>query len=639
MNLGYGKKEMKPMALARYEDGLNTDLRTSEVAKKYKARYPRFQCVDCNNIKLSSLEGRSAVKAINSSVSGRIYGSHFYVRTDGSEIKLLAVGQKLYSQNTTSGALTELFDFGGTGEVWFANWLDKCWVTNGTKVIKVESATVAYQVGIDAPTGASAAAAAGGSLPDGDYDVYISYARKVSGTNVLYSKGQSLGTVTLGSGNNTISITCANSSDSQVNNKVVWVDDNGSSVFPFYYETGDNTTTAISISDKTAENTSLLYSVLAAGNDVPGAFEQTHVHFKRLWGYIANVAYYSLQEGNVYDLERFGSTQTITYPFEITGMFTLGEHLYFNTTEGLIRQPYGDPFSGYVRVGSNQVSPLYFKYFRTVASFGNLVMGFTPKTFGIFDGERWLSNDLTRDIKPEVVKMNSGFSADNRPCATIRRASDRVEYIVSYRDTTVSKNINNQSLVLNLDEMKIFDKEDFIAPWEKWDIAANYWAVDSGDNIYGSQSNDTTSVVFKERSDRYYDENVYKGDDITSEAPEKKVRSGTFIPALDGIATFEQIRTLSKFSLPYTVRIQVVSRVSVTGSSTVSPTVSGVPRFGIARFGVDRFAPDIEEPIRTKIKPIKGYAFYVEIKQTVEDSTFQLLELELLGFITKGRMI
>ena len=102
--------------------------------------------------------------------------------------------------------------------------------------------------------------------------------------------------------------------------------------------------------------------------------------------------------------------------------------------------------------------------------------------------------------------------------------------------------------------------------------------------------------------------------------------------------TFEQIRTLSKFSQQYTVRIQVVSRSTSAGSTTVSPEITG-SRFGVARFGVDRFAPNVEEPNRTKIKAIKGYAFYVEIKQETDDDKFQLLELELIGYLTKGRQI
>lgn len=637
--MGYGKSDMKPIKMANYQHGLNTTKRTSEVASMYKARYPRFQCVDCKNYMLHNNRGRPAVKAINSSISGRSYGSHIFTRVDGTEILLQVVGQKLYSQNATTGVLSELFDFGGSGEAWFFDWMDKCWITNGTKVIKVEDATTAYQVGIDAPESVTAAAATGGSLADGDYGIYVSYARKESGVNVLYSKGQLIATVTCGSGKNKITVSnFANSSDEQVNNKVVWIDSVAASVYYFYHETDDNTSTSFSISDDSAENTALVYSVLAADNGVPGAFEYLHIHFKRLWGLIDKTGYYSLQEGNVYDLERFNTSATYIFPFQVLGMFTLGKHLYFNTAEGLIRLPYGDPFGGYERVGSNQISPMYFKYPGTIAAYGNMVMGLTPKTFGIFDGERWYENDFSRDIKPEISAIVSGYGSKNRPCAIIARVNNRVEYRLSYRDKTVSDDMNNQSLVLNLDELKIFDKEDFIAPWEKWDIGANYFAVDSNENLYCAQANDVTSVVYKNRTDRYYDENVYKGNDITSEIPTKLVRSGTFIPGMDAITIFQQIRTLSKFSLPYTVRIQVVSRSTSAGSSTVSPSVEGA-RFGIARFGVDRFAPDIEEPNRTKIKAVKGYAFYVEIKQEVEDDKFQLLELELISYLTRGRQI
>ena len=111
-------------------------------------------------------------------------GLHIYERLAGTETLLLVSGGKLYSVNETNGAITELYNLTGTGEAWFANAYDNCYVCNGTKVVKVEG-TTAYQVGLTAPTGASVAAVAGGTLPDGDYNVYVSYARKVSGANVL----------------------------------------------------------------------------------------------------------------------------------------------------------------------------------------------------------------------------------------------------------------------------------------------------------------------------------------------------------------------------------------------------------------------------------------------------------------------
>ena len=150
-------------------------------------------------------------------------------------------------------------------------------------------------MGIVAPSGASAVAHAGGSLALGDYKVYVSYCRTVGGVNRLYSVGESLGTVTLAGGNQTIRITLANSADTQVNNKVVWMTDADGSVVYFYHETGDNTTTTIDVTSDTNKNSALLYSTVALNNDVPPNIEWIFAHNNRLIGSIDNVVYYNCE--------------------------------------------------------------------------------------------------------------------------------------------------------------------------------------------------------------------------------------------------------------------------------------------------------------------------------------------------------
>jgi hypothetical protein len=179
------------------------------------------------------VENLTAKHAINN----YLRGMHIYPETDGTEHLLEVHGGKLYEVNKSTGDLTELYNMTGSGEAWFCNYWGKCFLTNGTKVIKVENST-AYQVGIDAPTTGTAAAVAGGSLPDGIYKVYIGYARKVSGVNVLYSSGKDLGSVECKDGANTVRIlSFGNSSDPQVNNKIVWMTDAGGSIYYFYHKT------------------------------------------------------------------------------------------------------------------------------------------------------------------------------------------------------------------------------------------------------------------------------------------------------------------------------------------------------------------------------------------------------------------
>jgi hypothetical protein len=647
MSLGYGKKEIKPLVLSKFNHGYNSKLKTSDVGDNYKERYPRFQCVPGTiNMMLDVNKKRPPVTALNSNISGRVYGMHFWYQIDGTETFLIVVGQKFYYMSKTTGVLTELFDFGSAGEAYFVDILGKCFVTNSVKMVKVEGGPVAYQVGITAPAGVTAAAKAGGTLPAGVYKIYAGYARKVGGVNVLFSKGQSITDVTLSGGNGSIAIASfANSSDAQVGNKIIWMTDADLAVYYLYHETGDNTTTSFDITSESGKKTAFVYTTYANNNDVPLALQYIGFHNQRLWGLLDNVGYYSLQEQNVYDLERFkNNVQKITLPYDGQGLFSLSitanrSDLYFNTPGGLIRLPYGDPNVEYGGVGANQNNPTYFTHFRTVAAYGNLVMGVTSKTFGIFDGEKWYPNDFSRDIKPDLNLLLAGSGTENQPCGTIVRKNERVEYHLAYRDRSVSDIMNNRRLVLNLDELKIFDKEDFIAPWEPWNLGANYFAVDRSDNIFCAQAHDTRSIVYKDRTNRDQDANIYIGDTIVSQVVSALIRSGTVIPALDGITKLELVRTLAKYSNNFKIRVQIVSRATTAATSTISPFVIGA-RFGIARFGKDRFPANVEEPKKSRLSPsLKGYAFYVEIIADSEDEDFQLLKLWLMGYTTKGQHI
>ena len=159
---------------------------------------------------------RPAANALeNTSFVDYLWGLHAYLQLNGTDRLLAFSDDKLYEINKSTGAKTERYDFGDSGETFFSDYLDKCWIANGVSVVKLED-TTAYRVGIAAPSGASAAVQDGGTLPDDTYNVYVSYARKISGSNVLYSAPESLGSVTTSGSNNTVRVTCANSSDAQV---------------------------------------------------------------------------------------------------------------------------------------------------------------------------------------------------------------------------------------------------------------------------------------------------------------------------------------------------------------------------------------------------------------------------------------
>jgi hypothetical protein len=619
-----------------YSDGLNTVLKANDVGDRYSGRTPIRQCVKCLDIFLHNNKRRPAVKAL-ATIAGRIVGLGSYLRYSGDDNLLVSHGNLLSIADKTDGSLTQVADFGGSGEAWFANWLDKCFVCNGTKNIKVEG-TNSYQIGITPPSGVAAAASAGGALADGVYKIYAGYARRESGVNVLYSSGQSIADVTLGGGNNTISISnFANSVDPQVGNKVIWMTDAGNSTYYLYAQTGDNTTTAFTIASDAGKIVSIIYSVAAMRNNVPPAFSYIFAHDKRIWGSNSNALYFSLQEGNVYDLDRFDTVNNfINFPFEIQGIFAIGADLYVNTPGGIFRQPQADTGARYERVLSNTGRPLYFKYFRTVASWSGAVIGLTNDGVQVFDGERW-SGDLTKDIRAEIDRIYNGYNAAVVPCGAVYRRDSRMEYHLSYHDRQVSSGMNNRRLILNLDKVSL-SQDGPKAPWDMHTNGANYLSVDSSETMFSAQANETTSVIYKDRTDRMVDEGIYKGNSIATGVPAVIVRSGTFVPDLTAYVRLRQTRTLAKFLKAFGVRFQIVSRSTPAALTSFEPNSEGTFQLNVSRLGVNRLVAN--EPIwdRQGLPPtLKGPAFYVEFTQTEEDKEFELLDLTVHGTVVKTR--
>ncbi len=627
------------MPIWSYRGGINSNLQETEVGKRYLSRNPIKQCIDSLNVMLDQNKRRPAMEAINGNMAGRIWGNYIYEQIDGTETLLVVIDDTLYSQNKTTGALTSLLSLGGGAESWFANFEDKCFVTNRTTVGKVEG-VAAYQVGISAPSGASVSSAtSGGSLADATYDVYVSYARKVSGTNVLFSKGEYLGTTVISGGGGSGKLTISdffNSSDPQVNNKVVWVDRIADSVFKFFHETGNNSTTDFDITTTSAEDGTLLYSVDAANNDVPPALEFLHIHDNRLWGSIDNTLYYSLQYGNIYDLERFDTTnQIIKYPFNIDGIFSINEHLYLNTTGGIIRQPFGDIAERFDRVNCY---PRRFKFFRTVDSWNDSVIGWTNDGCRIFDGVT-MSQDLSYDIKPDAAKVLSGAATNDQPAGKILFRDNRTEYHTLYLDTSVTLEKNNRRLVLNLDKLAFLNRDTVIAPWEKWSVSGNYMTIDSGNTMYTAQSDDTRSVMYVEQTKRMRDLNVWVENVFrTSVIPTVQITTPHWIPNIREKLWLVQLRGLAQQTQDFTITIYMIQNTGATQVVTQSPEVEDVFRLGIGVLGVDRLAPNKPNPFRNGVSRFaKGYGFYLVIEQTAEDPQWQLLDLLISGYATRTR--
>lgn len=631
---------VKPITLEfdSFADGINLTDPATDVGSRYFSRNARKQARSSLDLMLHTKKQRPGSTGLQYALSGKCYGLGNYLRHDGTEYLLTMIGSKLYLVYRTDGSYAELFDCGGTGQAWFADILDICIGANGVKTFKVEGES-AYQLGIDAPIGGSAEVVAGGSLTAGVWNVKVSYARKVDGSNVLYSQGQSLGNVTLSTGNQTIRVTLPNSSDLQVNNKVVWLQEPSGAIHYFYHQTNDNTTTTIDVSSNASKSTSLLYATLAEKNYPVPAFEYICIMNNYLYGSVGNVLYRSRQAGTRYDLERFDTSTTgnrAIMPYTIKGLFTLGEHLYINTPGGMLKLPYGDIGSAYDHVEKLE----YFRYPRTVKEYSGLLIGLTGKhRLGAFDGTKMYPHDIAQDIKPYTDKLKQGYSADHEPAAEIYRASDRTEYHLGYRNLDHGILCNNRRLVLNLDKLALLDNNQVVAPWEVWSNGFEYMVVDQAGDWYCAQATDTISVIYKRNLLRNKDENIWVGDTLeTAKQYGWSITSGTIMPSIKGLVRWMESRLLATFSQDVTLLTYIKQYNPRQDSNVFDVAETSQPLYGVARYGIDRYG--IESPLAKK-EPIKrstkGRMVYVVLSQSADDPYFELVTATISGILTESR--
>ena len=639
--MAYGTREVS-INCANYTDGLNTGMKPTDVGKAYRGRYPKYWCVDCLNAMLHTNLRRPSITGIVKA-TGRTTGLHNYLRHDSTQYLLEYRGTKLYRVSKTDGTATELLDVGSTGEAWFEDWSDRAWLcVSGVGLYKVEG-TAAYRVGIVAPTAGIAAIAAGGTLAPGAYKVYVSYARKVNGTNVLYSQGYYAGEVTASGGNQSVTISgIPNSTDAQVNNKVIWMTNAAGTVYYYYGETGDNATTSITISSATNKNEALVYTTQAAYNYVPGAATSMHIHGGRVWYSIGPAAYYSIQAGTAYDLERFDTRSTgriITYPYNINAMFTLGADLYFDTDGGIIKQPNGDPFAQYEIV--TRLTQEHFSYPRTIVTYAGVAIGLTRNGVRMFDGEKMHPVDLSQHVKPDIGRIFSGYGENTRPCAAMYRRTDRAEYHLAYLDPQVGASINNRRLVMNLDQLgRVFEGGEPPA-WEKHDTGANYMTVDASGIMYCVQAA-AESVLYNESTSAVQDSVRYVADTYhATYVPQYKLRSPSFLVDLRGKVRWSMVRVLADFLQTFSVRVQLIESSTANAVDNVSPANSGGFVLDLSVLDTDALG-DPTTTVRRIALPMnrRGVGMYVEILQSgasgVGDKTMRLVDLEVFGTLFRS---
>lgn len=632
-----GKLKRLFLQFKAFSDGINTADPRATVGDRYIGKDrddPRNgwkQVVNSMDFLLNLKKPRPGNNGFCGNFTTYLNGMGVYLRHDGTEYLLAVSNQKLYSVNTDTGALTELYTLGGTGEAWFQSYFDKCFVCNGTASCIVE-ATNAYQIHLTAPVGVTAAAVSGGTLPDGDYQIYVSYGIGTS----FFSEGLLVATVTCGSGNNTIRFSnFAQSSDSQVTKKVIWMTDADGSVWYYYGNADNDATTTIDIASNANRNATLVFTVEAAYNNATPAFQYIKAFNNYLYGSVDNVLYRSLQAGNAYDLRRFRTDATgnlATYPYKIDGIFEIGESLYLNTPAGMIKIPNGD-YNAQIDIRQG-----YFDYPRTVVEWNQGLLGLTRRGLRFFDGERMSPVDISRDISTVISTIISGATTYYQPAACVVRDNERTEYHLGYRDPNVGVTTNNRGLVLNLDTLYFIEDTKVHAAFEQWSRGFTYMVAAQSGAFFGGQSHVSKSVIFKRHNADVLDLTMYNSDVYAaSTAYGWSVQTPTILPSLIG-----RIRCLTLWLQAIhnkTIYAKIViDQAALTYRAQTIPPDYDVARFGIARFGVDRFAStapsDSKKPLEALLK---GKAVYVYFYQEEADKQCQLIDSILECSLKEGR--
>jgi hypothetical protein len=608
---------------------------------------PENQIPTCRNVMLLKKGFKRWHGAVNLTTKDActdvFRGEWIHREISGTEHLFTMFGGVLYEVNQTTGALTSLSTLTGTGQAESGSAFGTFFVSNGAAVVKVEGST-AYQVGISAPVGdITAVAVAGGTLAAGVYKIKVCYARKVAGLNVLYGVGlDTTANVTLAGspGNSTVAISgIPDSTDPQVNNKVVFMTLAGGSTYYQFAETGDNTTTSINISSDTSNN-AIIYDTSAATNYLPGMFEHLLVFDNRVWGSIGNILYYSQKGYSKYDLEKFPVLNRIEYPYQITGLFSLGADLHINTAaNGVFTQPNADIGAQYLHTEQRYS----FKYMNTVADWNGMKIGVTNDGLQLFNGTNFLEWDLAADIRPAMERMRANATADNGPCGFVYRRDNRIEYQLSFMDAAVSGTVNNQTYVLNLSQSVYTDNVTYRAPWELLWRGFNYVAVNGDNTPYYAQSFAGSSQIYKENLSHTTEQGIYSAEGTYLTAATDMLASldtRIVFANLFALMIVEDSRILLQLAHAAQLAVSFVDDPSRLTSQTTDLDDSSSSQWGAFYWDTDSWS--IESPMVARVKPgdgMWGYTMQLQFSQTADDIDMNVVEFDVQTTLETGRAI
>ena len=478
-----------------------------------------------------------------------------YRQYDTTETLVALSAGHLYFVSLLDGSLTDKYTMGTASNPGSScESYGKMFVCNGSSVVKIEK-NVVYPVGITPPAGVTAAASVGVGLPDGNYDVIVGYARRISGVDVLYSAGQTIGNVTLGGGNNQITVSnFANSADAQVGNKVLWLESPGEVIHYYFYGTGNNTTTTFIVSGTGTKNVSNVYETFALDNGLPpSGATYMYAFANRLWLIKDNGIYYSNKAFSEYDLEIFAAANFILTPYKLTGIFSVETDLYFNTESGILQMVNADPSTVLYLTEPRW----HFVEMNTVDRWNNGVIGLTNDGVRYFAGNKFSNYDLSQNIKTLIdsaIAKTSNFPA----CGYVYRRPLRCEYHLMWQDSSVSASVNNRHAILNLDTAlpasspsRIYSADaqsNYDFAWELQPVSGNFATVSRNTNTaYIGQTHASASKIYSETESDDMLNYLYGIDGVLITIPtpyQLKFTSRFMLPGLNALCWFEKFRML-----------------------------------------------------------------------------------------------
>jgi hypothetical protein len=558
-------------------------------------------------------------------------------------------GGYLYEVNKTTGALTLLYNVAGDGEAWGCSQYGTFFIANGSSFIKVEGST-AYHVGIAAPTAATSALVAGGTLTDGLWQIFLSNTRQSVGLDLLYSVGQLVTSRTCGTGNNTIRITFPNAAltDPQVTHVTVWM--SGPADSNVFYKYGEAAITAgtVDISTVANKNPATTYSAMAQNNQLPLNFTYIFAHNNQLFGILGNKLYYSMKLGTKYGLERWPTNNYIEYPFQLTGGFSVGENICLNTVEnGVITIPNGDVSAQY----KHYEKATSFRFMRTVADWNGNKIGITNDRIAVFDAQTYTFRewDYSYNIRPVLERVWTTSNLDTIPCGVIYRRGNRIEYEISFMDTAINSSCNNRTYVLNLSRTIFNSIDDYRTPWEVVGRGFNYAVVGSNNLLFMGQSFAGSSTIYKESTTHTTQVGIYDDAGIYIDTATKMkliVRPRTIIKNMFTKATIENVRAMFQINEPSSLNISIVDNPAAATTQTTSTSAEGQSLWDDMLWSDDtetvgnKWSAEYQQQYEFKGElGMRGYSWYIEFSQEADDKDMQITQFDVLVELETGRGI